>query len=375
MPDTYTEIRYKTHGQRLGSSIAGAIICFIFLILFFHLFIYIEHDAKLKQEGLGEIGRTLRTISGEVVEPASHGKVVLLGGSVKAGEKLKDPALFLELDAPKVERNVEMYQWYEKTDKTETVLPGGGSIEKKTYTYDKKWSSELIRSSSFHKQEYVNPQSMLFEHAKFIVPEARLEKFMISETHIDSISSKPLPLGNIPLPLKAQFPGRISLTKNGEIFIGKDQESPAIGDHRISYTGAVSDIYTVVGRQDGDRIMPYVCGDGATTLSPMRCGKYASGEMIQLEKTDLKSRTWGWRLSLAFFYLVLIFFIVEPIAVLADIVPPAGSFTRLSNLMLSLFLAAGLFALSIGVGRFFYAPVMGTSKFVVEMILRKLGIL
>lgn len=183
MSESFTETSYESYPKRVIGSIVVSIISIFFIYLVFILYIHIEHYAKLKQLGLSEAGRKVIAANCVLVNQDHHGKVVHMIGDLKSRQTIQEPIFRFRFKALKVVRKVEMYQWEEDVSTTETVMLGGDSVKRKTYSYDKVWSDELIDSSDFRKKKYKNPKSFKIEHDEFYVNNAYAGKF-----HFEPIS-------------------------------------------------------------------------------------------------------------------------------------------------------------------------------------------
>src|SRR5207248_2893047 len=83
------------------------------------------------------------------LDPANEGKLVYVSGDATIAETLQDPVFKISVPALKLTREVEIYQWTERSEtKTESQL---GGKEKKTtsYYHEKKWVKEPVPSGSF----------------------------------------------------------------------------------------------------------------------------------------------------------------------------------------------------------------------------------
>lgn len=360
MTDSYTEFSYRSHSSRVFGSIIFALVSPIFIILIFYIFIFFENHFKLKQMGLSEAGNKVITVSSQVIDDKNTGKVIHVSGKVSSPEIVEDKRFSIKFNALKVVRKVEMYQWDETKNSSETVLPGGDSVTTTTYKYKKVWSYELIDSNEFRKKKYRNPKSFRIKRKKLCVSEASIGAFQVSGPHINNLDTKEIRLKKQPKPENGKYAGRIHLTKQGRIFIGTDHKNPKIGDYRVSYEVARPGVYSLIGEQTEREISPFV-SDENVRLSVIRQGLYKAGELIKMEKAEVSHFTWVLRFISWIFYTILVALILEPFAVLADVVPWFGDIKRTKNIAIASGVAVvlSIFTVYIGTHHFSQAVDFG----------------
>ncbi|MDO4629962.1 MAG: TMEM43 family protein [Planctomycetia bacterium] len=117
-------------------------------------------------------------VKSDEVLKENNGKLVYTTGELKTNETLKDSVFpQVSVNALKLNRKVEMYQWEETiTEHTEKNL-GGSTTTTKTASYSKKWSDKLINSSTFMEAGHDNPVSMPYESGEQFAKFATLGEF------------------------------------------------------------------------------------------------------------------------------------------------------------------------------------------------------
>lgn len=163
------------------------------------------------------------TIDTDIINKNNNGKLVLARGFIDYGhDGLTDNLFNINIDAPILYRNVEVYQWekYEEINKN----------NKKIYKYKKKWSKEIIDSSKFKNNNYKNPSTKAIENKLFIANNIKFGKFRLSKKQ----------KLKIPCTVKLKINKNMKLNNNFKIYEdfftnSKNPEKPRIGDIRISY--------------------------------------------------------------------------------------------------------------------------------------------
>lgn len=177
-----------------GISILLAIVAVV--LLFWN-----EGRSVKTYKSLKEGSSAVVSISAEDVDPANDGKLVHLTGQIETSGVLEDAIFGVTSEGIRLIRTVEMYLWdEEKKSETKKKL-GGGTETVTTYTPVKKWSSSLIDSNSFHKENKnnSNPESMPYKSQNLSVSEAKLGAFDLPKSLFSQVKqSKPSPSPTTP---------------------------------------------------------------------------------------------------------------------------------------------------------------------------------
>ena len=147
-------VQTQGYGSRLVESIKGVLFGVVLFAISFPLLWWNEGRAVQTARSLEEGATSVVSVTGLV--PSNEGKLVHFSGQATTAETLADHELGVTALALRMQRNVEMYQWYEKSESHENT---GGS-KTTVYTYDKKWSPSLIRSTDFKESGHDNPPQM-----------------------------------------------------------------------------------------------------------------------------------------------------------------------------------------------------------------------
>ena len=86
----------------------------------------------------------------DVVFEEHNGKLVLVTGQLDIEDPLEDPAYAISINAVKLRRVVQVYQWYETEDQTNMETGEHDSHREKTYSYNRDWFEYHIDSESFY---------------------------------------------------------------------------------------------------------------------------------------------------------------------------------------------------------------------------------
>ncbi|XP_026323914.1 transmembrane protein 43 homolog isoform X2 [Hyposmocoma kahamanoa] len=224
-----------------------------------------------------------------------EGKVVHVVGPLQILEPLSEPDYNIHVQAVKLRKRVQMYQWIEESSEQETFLSEPAEETHKTYSYYKDWRDDVVDSNLFYiRPGHHNPTSMP----------------MFSETHIaDNVKIGWLYLG---LDVKRKVNdyyeiwsdsrperGDIKL-HSGFYYHGESALKHEVGDLRIhfSYAGREDDIYTAVGIVERSTLQPYSPANFPTVdpISILRKGSYSLKQLHDLERREGAIHTWKYRL-------------------------------------------------------------------------------
>ena len=191
MPNnTFTTTTRRGFGGRLKSSFGGIIIGLIMVFGSIVLLWYNEGRAVKTAKGLSEGEEQIVILSEPVLDPSNEGKLVHFSGSMVTSDTLYDNEFGIKVLALKLRRDVEMYQWKEKSKSETKDKIGGGQETTTTYSYEQDWKEGLINSDNFHVSEgHTNPKSIAFHSYKQNAQNASIGEFKMSSTLLQRVGN------------------------------------------------------------------------------------------------------------------------------------------------------------------------------------------
>lgn len=258
------------------------------------------------------------------LDPALNGRLIHLKGQAATSSPLADPETGLSANGLRLVRTVEHYQWVETPrSETRTTL-GGGQETVTTYDYAMEWSPRPIASADFKQPErHANPSPVLDE-ADYVAVDVRLGVYRLGD---DMVARLPATAPVNPTPADA---GRLSdrlgrpVAVTGDaLYIGDRPAAPQVGDARVRYSVSPVGPVSVMARQDGERLSPYQARHGA--VFEIRPGLMDAPAMVRQVKAD--NQVVSWLLRLVGFIAIAVgaAMVLNPLRVLADVLPLAGS--------------------------------------------------
>ncbi|MGB0134379.1 TMEM43 family protein [Dokdonella sp.] len=177
------------------------------------------------------------------VDPLNDGRLVSVQGTLEFERPAADEEMGVTDSAAAVLlRRVEMYQWQE-------------SCIADSCTQTLGWFPELIDATQFNeKLGHRNPSQFPFASQTFFADGVRLGAFTPSMELVAAqapMQARPVRLLEMHANLAASFS-----ELDGGIFAGNDFLNPIAGDLRITYHMVPTGTVTLVGVQDGNRLLP-----------------------------------------------------------------------------------------------------------------------
>jgi hypothetical protein len=365
MADTFTETTSQGWLSRLMGSIKSVLVGLVLFVVSFPILFFNEGRAVRTAKSLEEGAGVVVTVQAEAVAPANDGKLVHLTGEATTTETLADGEFGVSANAIKLVREVEMFQWdEEKKSETKKKL-GGGEETVTTYTYEKKWSDDLIDSSNFKEPTgHGNPPEFPVQASTQVATKVTLGGFTLSSALVDQLDET-VPLAVDASTLPAAMKEQVTASGGG-YYRGANPSSPQIGDVRISFKVVKPAVVSVVARQVRDTFESYQTQAGDALLM-LRYGTLSAAGMFEAAQRENTILTWIMRFAgflCMFFGLTMIF---RPIAVFADVVPLFGTLLGAGIGIFAGLTAAVLSLLVIAFAWIFFRPLLGIALLVLAI--------
>ena len=358
MTDSFTETTTTSWGSRLMASLKGVLLGIVLFIAAFPLLWWNEGRTLHRVETLDEGRNMVIAVATRPVDSKNDGRLVYFSGTATTEELVSDGQFGVAESVLKLRRTVEMYQWQEEK-KTERVKNLGGSeTEKTTYSYKPVWSESWVDSSSFkEKDKHGNPSSMPFTSITFEPSTVKVEYFSLSPdftSKLDFYEPYPITEGN-----RAEM--NEGLKKSFEIhdqgyFYG-DPATPQIGALRVKYSMVKPATVSVIGKQNGHRVEPYLTKNGSIALLEM--GNVGADTMFATAQTDNRVTAWLIRLGGFFLMWAGLGLVFSPVKILADVVPFIGNIVGAGVGFILGLAALALSTIIIALAWLAYRPLIG----------------
>lgn len=350
----YTEVTNQGWFSRLADSFKGIIFGIILFLIAFPLLFWNEGRAVKQAQAISEGRGAVVSVSSDKVDPTNQGRLVHMSGRATADGTLRDGQFGVTAEgALRLRRTVEMYQWKQESKSEKRKKLGGGEETVTTYTYDKVWSDEPIDSSGFKESGHDNPGEFPVQGSAENAPVVRVGAFTLGDTltaQIDAWND---------LAADGKAPAGM-VAANGGFYRGKDPNAPQIGDVRVKFQVVEPTQVSLVAVQQGDTFAPYVAKSG-NQIMELVVGQKSAAEMFQQMEDSNNLLTWILRAAGFFLMFLGLTLIMNPLSVLADVVPLFGNLVGFGTGLIAFMLAAALSLVTIAVGWIAYRPLIGLS--------------
>ena len=354
--DQFTKVTHESWFSRIGSAIKGILVGLILFVMAFPLLFWNEGRAVKTYKTLKEGAGIVVSIISDNIDATNNEKLVHVTGKGDTNAILVDPIFDVSVNALKLERVVEMYQWEEVLESDTKKKLGGGTETVETYTYTKIWSEQTISSTTFQKPTgHQNPSSIQYESTQQVADKVTLGAFALSPSLVARINNFELFTiedSSLPETLKDE----VKLYEDG-LYIGSEPESPQVGDIRIMFTVAKPTDISVIAKQAGNTFEPYKSKAGGN-IELLQTGIHSAYDMIQTAQENNKVLTWILRLVGFILMLVGLGLIFNLLSVLADVLPILGNIVGAGTGVISFLLAAILSLITIAIAWIVYRPLL-----------------
>ncbi|WP_372721350.1 TMEM43 family protein [Novipirellula sp.] len=270
--------------------------------------------------GLDQAAAAVIEIDAAEPHPKHDGKLVYVTGRLKTSTPIRDKTFALEVNAVRLERHVEMFQWREVEKRRDSLSSSDRSIgrRRKVYHYEKIWSKQRIDSSTFRHAGHDNPTTMPFPNHSVQADVVQLGGFRLSDSLIDQIPpSDPLDFRLADLSAEIArdaFIHHDAPNQSPRVYWsagrGRAKRDAQIGDARVYFTMRPSSTVSVISQQRGDSLVPFRTAKG-NPIDLLSVGTVAPDVMIQHVHGTTTRSAWGSRLIATMIMMVSMYLLLR----------------------------------------------------------------
>ena len=378
--DSYTEVTSTSWFSRLGDSFKGIGTGFLLIIAATALLWWNEGRTVRTGDAIAEAQMVTEPMPAITrIDSAFEGKMVYAKGRAATSDELVDPVFGIKVNAIKLRRKVEYYQWVEHRSTEKRQKLGGGEETVTTYSYTQEWVGNPVDSRSFKRAEgHENKTRIQSEDESWLAPNVTFGAYRFPEFLTRSIG------GEKALNLSLSAEQRAELQKaffapnagldtsqvlgqegasmihsqGNTLYVGRQPGTPAIGDVRVSFFETPAAEVSILARVSGDTFVPFRASNG-NTFSRLAMGTHDMNGMFEDAKSG--NATMAWILRGVGLVLCVVGFgmIFAPLKIVADVIPLLGSIVGAGTGLVAGLLGSAWSMVIIAIAWIRFRPVLG----------------
>ena len=377
---SYTEVTSTNWFSRLGNSFKGIGTGILLIVAATVLLWWNEGRTVRTGDAIAEAQMVTEPIpSIDKIDSAFEGKMVYATGRAVTKDELTDPVFGVKVNAIKLRRKVEYYQWVEHRRSEKRQKLGGGEETVTTYTYSRELVNHPVDSQSFKQMMgHENKTRIQTEAVDWLAPNVTFGAYRFPAFLTRSIGGeKPLDISLTDTQRaelqKAFFAPNASLdasqvvgqqgasmihTQTNTIYVGREPGSPSIGDVRVTFFETPAAEVSILAKVNGDTFVPFRASNG-NTFSRLSMGVQDMNSMFDAAKSSNATMAWilrglGVVLCIAGFGMIF-----APLKVLADVIPLLGSIVGAGTGLVAGLLGSAWSLVIIAIAWIRFRPVLG----------------
>jgi len=353
--DQYTDATTRGLGSRLMDSIKGIFFGLILFVVAFPLLWWNEGRAVKTARSLKEGERTVISVVADRVDPSNEGKLVHVTGRATTDEIVKDAMFGVSANAIKLRRDVQMYQWTEKSESETHKSAGGSQTTRTTYTYKLSWEGNPVDSEDFkHREGHQNPPMPLHSE-DFAAGNVKVGAFRLSATLIARIT------GDAPVDVtQASAPDTLlrQARRIEDGFQSGDPAAPKAGDLRVTFKQVPQQDVSIIARQVQDTFEPYPTHAGRD-IELLSMGTLSAESMFTTSEKENANLTWILRAVGFVLMFIGLMLVLRPLSTMGDVIPFVGGLVEFGAALFSGVVAICLSLVVISIAWILYRPLVG----------------
>lgn len=335
----------------IGRAIVGLIMLLIgILILWLN-----EQNVFKTSEAISEAKNQYIEVDSSHIDNANNDKLIVTKGKLKLPLiGATDSDFNVQTNSVKLVRKVEMYQWKESCD---------DDNGKEKCEYKKTWDDELIASNNFQNKAYQNPTEIPYSNKTFLAKNVSVGKYNLDNTLLKKIeTNKKLTVYNNEITMN------LNLRSNDEYYSSVQNNSPQIGDIRISYTYADASYVSILAVQKNNTLKPFVSSNGLK-IYEIKSGNLTGKQMLQSLTNQNNTQKWLLRFIGTILIIVSLVLIVSPLQFLANFIPIFGNLFGWITSLASIVIGLALSIIVIALSWLFHRPVFAIILLVIAIVI------
>ena len=297
----YQETTRQSYGNKVKGSFQGILWGLILIIAGTVILWWNEGRAVKASDALKDFQKNyveLQDIT--TIDPAMEGKAVHATGVAVTADTLRDAAFGIAVNAMKLNRHVEYYQWTQQSSSEKKDKLGGSTETTTTYTYEPAWCSSPVNSNDFKDPDYQGKNFVwrVIEETDQNAANVTFGAYRLTDGIVSRISGEEPAYPVLTDQQKKQLLNNVTdstvvVTITGDqVYIGADPSTPRIGDVRITFTQVTSPkTISLLQKVVNGTFESYVAKNGKQ-FSKVEMGTVSAENMISNQKSANKAILW-----------------------------------------------------------------------------------
>ena len=301
------------------------------------------------QGAINEATKSYIQVKSDKVDSKNDGKLIATKGKVTVSDEtnLKDEKFGIAVNAIKMKRTVEMYQWSESCETDEN--------DKKTCTYEKVWDDKILDSSEYKEAGHSNPETKPYDDETYVAEEVKLGAFTLPEELVKQLSYDKKKNSD---ELTAEYNNSVEGLKVSEKYLTNVKEdTPQIGDVRISFEYTKSKNASVLAVQTDDTFEAFTSKKGKDIYTIVE-GNKTGAQILESKKEANKAIKWFLRAVGVLLVIGGFKSMFDLITSIASKVPVLGNIANGAASVVSTVLGLALSLLVIAIAWFRFRPIL-----------------
>ena len=332
----YTETTSKSWFQRIKEAFTGIIAGLVIIALGTWLLWWNEERTFKTAGAIGEAELITQDVSDiSRLDSSLEGKVIHASGRADTKDILRDSLFGVSVNAIKLERNAEYYQWVEHEKRETRKKLGGGEETVTTYTYSQEWTKKPVDSNQFKENDYRgrNTTLALIEDSRMLAENVTFGAYKLPDFLKRSIGgSRELSpekvdmnsLANVVRVGTFNTLNDLVRVSGNTVYIGRNPATPAIGDVRVTFKYTPPADISIIAQVIRDTFEEYKATNGYT-FSRLEMGTVSQEAMFKDAKSENSIFAWVLRVVGVVCVYVGLSMVFRPLSVIADVIPILGT--------------------------------------------------
>lgn len=289
----------------------GILVGIIFILAGIFLLWFNEGRTVKTKAAIMEAEGEYIDVSSETIDKNNEGKLIATNGKLEVSyDGATDTTFDIHVAKPKLKRTVEMYQW------KETCEDNNGN---EVCRYSMVWDDEIINSNAFEDATHNNPSSMPYSSETFTADGSKIGDFSLDRELLNQLSTDK----KINLKDTAKTTN-MGLTTDGTYYTNVQNETPKVGDIRISFSYSDATNVSVLAVQKNNGFSKFTSKEGYS-IYELEEGTLTGKQILQKLSDENNMTKWIFRLMGTLFIIGGFAAIISPLQRLVNFIPFFGT--------------------------------------------------